>query len=166
MANEFSNLKGEWSSGELHLKDASRNVDVAVVGATTGLRAVPAGYILSVTTSATLTLAYSGRVITCSVDATVLTLPSTNSTYTGVTYTIVNTAPPGTCEIKVLNGITTNTFLGGGWSSTSLPYQLTNSKATQLTGDSLKIISNYNGATPSDSVWLVQGLVGTWVSTT
>ncbi len=160
---EFSNLKGEWSSGELHIKNAE-NVDVMVIGGTTGLRSLPAGNILSVTTAATLTLAYSGRVVTCSVDATIITLPAIASTTMGVNYTIVNTAPPGTCEIKVLAGATSNVFVGGGWSSTSLSYQLTNSKATASPGDSVKIASL---ADPVNTVmWSVMGLVGTWVSTT
>jgi hypothetical protein len=161
---EFSNLKGAFVAGELHITDAF-GVDVMVIGASTGVRTVPAGTILQVTTAATMTLAYSGRVIESMVDGTIITLPALASTTLGINYTIVNTASSANASIIVLGGATTNVFVGCGFSSTSLAYQLTNTKATAKPGDKL-IIASVCDPVNVAAVWSIMGLTGTWVSTT
>ncbi len=161
---EIANLQGKFVSGELHITDPY-GVDVMVIGATTGVRTIPAGTILQVTTAATMTLAYSGQIIESMVDGTIITLPAIASTTLGVNYTIVNKASSANASIIVLAGATTNVFVGCGFSSTSLAYQLTNTKATAKPGDTLKIASICDPVNTA-AIWSIMGLTGTWVSTT
>jgi hypothetical protein len=161
---EISNIKGAFIGGELHITDYN-GVDLMVIGATTGVRTVPAGTVLQVTTAATMTLTYSGRIINSMVDGTIITLPAIASTTLGINYTIVNTASSGNASIIVLAGATTNVFVGCGFSSTSVAYQLTNTKATAKPGDSLRIASICDPVNTA-AIWSIMGLTGTWVSTT
>jgi hypothetical protein len=160
---EFSKVTGRFQAGELHILESNTGRDVLVIGATTGLRALPAGKITPLETATTLTYTYSGRIITCSTDATIFTLPAATTSF-GLRYRVVNLGLPGTVEIKVLTGSATDVFVGGGWSSTAVPIQLTNSKATAEPGDMVDITNTYTVA--GSSAWFVQGLVGTWISTT
>ena len=82
----------------------------------------------------------------------------------GINYTIVNTASSGTAALIVLAGATTNVFVGCGFSSTALAYQLTDSKATQGEGDQIRIQSLSDPT--NNPIWSILGLTGTWVSTT
>ena len=160
---EVSNLKGVWISGELHFQTLA-GVDVVVIGATTGLRAFPAGTYKTATTATTLALTDSGKIVQSSVDGTIFTLPALASTTMGVNYTIINSAAAGQAAIIVLAGATTNVFVGAGFSSTALAYQLTNTKATAKPGDSLSIQSLSDPT--NNPIWSILGLTGTWVSTT
>jgi hypothetical protein len=160
---EFSKITGRFKDGELHILNTQTGTDVLTAGATTGLRALPAGKITPLETATTLTYTYSGRIITCSTDGTIFTLPSAVDSY-GLKYTIVNLGLPGTVEIKVLTGVATDYFVGCGWASTDVPIQLTNSKATAVPGDMVEITAAYTVG--GSSAWMVHGLVGTWVSTT
>lgn len=160
---ETANLTGKWESGELHIKNLS-NVDVMVIGATTGLRAIPTGYVKTVTTATTLTLTDSGKVVKCSVTGTIITLPALASTTMGVNYTIVNTAFAGDASLIVLAGATTNVFVGCGYASTAVSYQQTNAASTSYPGDHIKIASISDPV--NNPVWSILGMVGTWVSTT
>jgi hypothetical protein len=160
---EISAIKGGWKGGKLVIEDYN-GLDVMVIGVpSTGVRAIPAGYVTVVTTSVTLSQTYEGRTILANASTTLtFTLPYANSTSTFAKYHIVNGASSGNMAIIVLTAATTDTFVGCGWASTAVPYQLTNTAATAECGDSITLMSG-NSTT---SLWHVQGLVGTWVSTT
>ena len=160
---EIANLKGAWVGGELHIQDLN-GVDIVVIGATTGLRAYPAGTYKVATTATTLTLSDSGKIVTCGIDGTIFTLPALASTTMGINYTIINTASSGNAALIVLGGATTNVFVGCGFSSTAVAYQLTNTKTTAKPGDMVKIASISDNT--NTVMWSILGLVGTWVSTT
>jgi hypothetical protein len=160
---DLSKIHSYWSGGNLHFADTN-GVDVMVIGTpTTGVRAIPAGYVTVVTTSATLGVTEVGRTIYCVATTTLtMTLPLATSTCTFAKYNIVNGASSGDMAIIVLAGATTDTFAGCGWSSTAVPYQLTNTAATAQPGDMLSI----QAGNSTTAMWWVMGLVGTWVSTT
>ena len=160
---DYSKVQSYWSGGNLHFSDGN-NVDVMVIGTpTTGVRTIPAGYVTVVTTSKTLALTDIGRVNYVLATSTItLTLPYVGSTCVHAEYKIVNGSSSGDMAIIVLAAATTETFGGCGWSSTAVAYQLTNTAATAEPGDSITLKST--GST--NLLWVVTGLVGTWVSTT
>ena len=160
---DYNKVTSYWSGGNLHFSDLN-NVDVLVIGTpTTGVRAIPAGYVTVVTTSKTLALTDIGRINYVLATSTVtLTLPYVGSTCVHASYNIVNGNSSGQTAIIVLAYVTTETFSGCGWASTAVAYQLTNAASTSYAGDSITLKST--GST--NLLWLVTGLVGTWVSTT
>ena len=160
---EIANIRGSWESGNLVLQNVN-GVNILSVGVpTTGLRAIPAGNVSVVTTSATLTSAMVGQVLYALATTTItLTLPAAGSTAAHSQYTIVNGGSTGSVEIIVLSGITTEILVGCGWATSAAVYQITNTQTTSATGDAVQITAG--GSTTS--IWWLTGLVGTWVSTT
>jgi len=159
---EIANIKGVWESGSLTIKGGVDNITVMAIGVpTTGVRAVPAGYVSVITTSATLAMTDIGRVNY--VNATtevVLTLPPASSTAVHATYTIVQGQGAG--NVVVLSAITTELIVGCGWATTDVVTEITNNASTAAQGD--MAILTAGGSTTG--IWQLHGLVGTWASTT
>ena len=159
---EVSNIKGGWVDGNLVLETLN-GIDIVSIGATTGMMAVPAGYRNTATASATLTSALAGQVIVATAStALTFTVPPAGSTNAHCEYTIVSGNSSGSGGIIVLSGITTEVFMGCGWSSSAVPYQLTLAASTSKPGDAIRLVAG--GSTTA--IWWVNGLVGTWISTT
>lgn len=164
MTDSVTNLQGTWVGGELHLKTLS-NKDLAVLGATTGFRYMPAGTYLVATTATTVGTEASGKILTCLSTATV-TLPVISGDLHGLNYTVIYNGISGDAAVYILAGQTTNYFMGCGFASGDVVYQIALSTGVCMPGDMVTIKTGINYSTPSDSCWWIQGMVGSWVSTT
>ena len=158
---ELSLVEGHWSNGQLTLTDNDQNLVASIGQPTTGVRLMPAGSVVVVTSSATLDLSDSGRIQY--VNATtevVLTLPGAASTEVHGVWTIINGKAAG--SVVVLSAITTELIVGGGHATSDVVTEL----SSHVSGDAAaldKITLKAGGSTTG--IYLIQELVGTWVST-
>jgi hypothetical protein len=157
---DINKVFATWHNGALKFKDYLGQ-DVIVIGPTTGL---PFGQYyqqtVKVTTAATMAPStHGGAIVYCSVDGTVLTLPTAAATTAGVEYTFVNTASDGGAAIAIKTGAAADYIFGySNYVSTSIA--AVNTKTTQRYGDTLRI-----SQTPS-SGWAIGTMIGTWSITT
>ena len=177
---ELANLKASFVDGALVITDLDGNSILTINPSSGGLALANAGGLTistgiigsltvssgltldgvsarTVTGAATLTVADSGRIVNCAVDATIFTLPmASTTTLPGTTLTIRNNASTGGAQIVLITN-TGETIVGGGISTTNL---VANTKATADKGD--YVIVQPTGS----SGWRIVSLVGTWASTT
>ena len=150
---EISNVNSVWIDGVLRFRN-QRSEDVLEIGATTG---IPAGahYQTNTTIAAatTLTVANCGRMVLCSTDSVVVTLPL--AALPGLTYTIMNTASDGGALLVVKGAATTEVFQGNAVSATTAT-ACKNTALTQRFGDCIGLRST------ASVTWIITNVVGTW----
>jgi hypothetical protein len=156
---EIGNIKGEWSSGALHIRNL-QNEDILVLSSTgVGYGGVFSGFLAQTTTftaAQTLTSAYLGKLVITTTDAVAFTLPVASTSRAGWTYTIINMATSGGAAITVSTADNADLIVGNGKLSTDACNSVTNTKTTQKYGDRITIVNA--GAV----LWSLQEVVGTW----
>jgi len=158
---ELNNVRSAGINGALRFQKAYTGDDIFVIGATTGVPFGPYNQnVVAVTTAVTVAAStHAGKLITCGVDGTVISLSDhTSSTSYGAFYTIMNTASDGGAliVIKAAGSGSSAWIVAGGTASATTNTVIANTKATQQYGD--YVCLRFNGST----AWIVNESAGTW----
>jgi len=155
---DISNVKSVWINGALHFQNPNGET-LLVIGGTTGIPFTQR-YTKTITCTTATTMVNSthgGCVMTCGVDATVITMPTLATvSCAGLTYTFVNTASDGGALLQIKGAGATDWFSMAGEIYATTELCCENAKSTQRKGDSVTITSN------GSTCWIVSGVVGTW----
>ncbi len=166
MGVELNNIRAEARDGIVYFMDLNRTT-LFTIAVSTGLMQFGGRSVSTIIANTTLALTNIGKIITCTTDAVVITLPSSyaSTNNTGMDYTIQNMASSGGALLVVKPTDTTaEYFYGCGLASGAGYFVLANTKTTQVKGDKVSVRSATNsGGTP---LWYVTEMIGTWASAT
>lgn len=156
---EIANVRARWSGGVLIFEDISGN-QLLTLGASTGLQIFAGPTVTTYAAASTLSTTQAGKIINCTTDAVVITLPLASTSMAGLSYTIRNTATDGGALLVVRTNATTELIVGNGSASSAAICAASNTKATQQYGDQISLINS--GAV----LWHLSNVIGTWALST
>ena len=160
-----ANLTADWNTtGSLVFKDLNGTV-VATIDVTNGIYPFSGPTVCTIIAATTLSTSNCGKVICCSTDGVIVTLPTASiARLVGLTYTIRNTASSGGALLVVKSADTTAEAFVGGGNVSGANYLLANTKATQTKGDYVQVMATHD--TTAACWWYVTGIQGTWATAT
>jgi hypothetical protein len=157
---EIANVKAVWSGGVLTFQDVRTGNTIVTLGASTGLQMFAGPTVTTYTAAATLSTTQAGKIVNCTTDAVVFTLPLASTSMAGLSYTIRNTASAGGALLVVRTNATTELICGNGSATGAAICAAVNTKATQAYGDQITLVNS--GAV----LWHLSNVVGTWAMST
>jgi hypothetical protein len=156
---EIANVRARWVAGVLVFEDTSGN-QLLTLAASTGLQDFSGQTVTTYAAAATLSTTQAGKVINCTTDNVVITLPLASTSMAGLSYTIRNTATDGGALLVVRTNVTTELICGNGSATGAAICAVKNTKATQQYGDQITLINS--GAV----LWHLSNVIGTWALST